>query len=143
MIATHELTLVDQPSTAEPMIILTMPAGAWQTVNALARQPRGEQSHRHLRRALASVSQMDTVLHAALLVRDGEVEGVSAHVQQDDAERALIAWLRQQPELWEGITIDDWEHLREAGLAPAELLESTTVMVPVDTGRGKTRGGHR
>lgn len=142
MAANPELVPVDVMPTAEPIVVMAIPAGAWQSITDLARHPGGEQYHRHLRRALDRVNQVDSVIHAVLLVRDGEVEGVSAHLHQGGAEAALTDWLRQQPELWPGITHDDWHHLCEAGLAPLELLGSTTMMLPVDTIRG-TGGRHR
>lgn len=143
MVANAELTPVDVMPPAEPIILMAMPAGAWQTINDLARQPRGDKNHLHLRRTLESTVQMDTVLHAALLVRDGEVVEVSLHTDESAAEAALTEWLREQPDLWAGVTLEDWHHLRESGLAPEGLAESTIMMLTVDTRRVRTEGGHR
>ena len=143
MVTAHEPIPVDTPSTVEPAVILTMPAGAWLALTDLASGSASDPTtRRRLRPITESVTQVDTIITAAVLVRDGEVEGVSAHVHQGDAERALTVWLRQQPELWEGITLDDWHHLREAGLVPEGLAESTIMMLPVDASRA-TGGGHR
>lgn len=142
MVANPELASVDVMPTAEPIVLVAVPLGAWRTMTDLAQNPQGDQSHRHLRRALASTVQMDSVLHAVVMVNGDAVE-ISLHTHESAAEAALVVWLQEQPDLWPGVTLDDWHHLREAGLAPAGLAESTIMMLTVDTRRVRTDGGHR
>ena len=136
MVALLGSTPTAATAAAEPTVLLAIPQGAWRAMMDLAQGTRTVgRTHHHLRAALDQITQVDCVLHAAVMVRSGEVQGLSAHTRRAGAERALLGWLREQPELWPGLTLDDWHHLLEAGLAPVELVESTTVMITVDVSR--------
>lgn len=144
MVATFEPTPAVRQPAAEPIVLMAIPAGAWLALTDLTKRSSPDhQTARHLRRALSSITQIDTVIHGAVMVRDSQIEGISAHTHRSGAEGALQNWLRQQPELWPGLTIDDWRHLLEAGLAPVELGESTTLMMPVDIRRFGKEGHDR
>ena len=143
MVALLERTPAVVRSAAEPTVILAIPAGAWLALTNLAQAAGTDRSTRwHLRRAVGSVTEIDGVLHVVVMVRDGEVQGLSAHARRSGADRALVGWLREQPELWPGLTLEDWLHLLEAGLAPEELMGSATVMMPVDVQRPGKGGRH-
>jgi hypothetical protein len=136
MVALLERTQAVVRSAAAPTVILAIPAGAWLALTNLAQAAGTDRSTRwHLRRAVGSVTEIDSVLHVAVMVRSGEVQGLSAHAHGSGAELALVGWLREQPELWPGLTLEDWQHLLEAGLAPEELVGSAIVMLPIDLTR--------
>lgn len=141
MVAAHELDPLTETDEAGATVVLTMPVAAWLALRGLADSPEADRTTRRpLRRALGSVTQVDSVVHAAVMVREGGIEDLSVHTHRSGAEAALVGWLRGQPELWEGLGYDDWIHMVGAGVAPAALIGSTTLTVPVGTARGGDGG---
>jgi len=131
-----ESTPTATAAAAEPTVLLAIPQGAWRAMMDLAQGARTDgQTHHHLRAALNQITQVDTLVHAAVMVDDDQVE-VSLHVHESAAAAALTAWLAGRIGVIPGPGMD-WQALLDGGLVPDDMMGSGVVMMPI----GLTRPG--
>jgi hypothetical protein len=137
-----ESTPTAATAAAEPTVLLAIPAGAWRAMVDLAQKTRTNgQTHHHLRAAVHQITQVDSVLHAAVMVDGDEVE-VSLYTDASAAGAALTGWLTGRIGVSPGPGLD-WRSLRDEGLLPEDMMGSRVVMLPVCLARPGEEGHRR
>jgi hypothetical protein len=142
MVATPEPTPALATPPSEPVVLLAIPQGAWRAMVDLAQGARTDgRTHHHLRAALNQITQVDCVLHTAVMVDGDEVE-VSLHSHAAAADAALTGWLADHIGIIPGPGLD-WRSLRDGGLLPEGMMGSRVALLPVDLTRPGEEGHRR
>jgi hypothetical protein len=129
-------------AVTQPTVILAIPVEAWRALTDLASRAGSDPMTRHhLRSVVGSVTMMDSVLCAVVMVNGDGVE-VSLHTHATAADAALTGRLADRIGIIPGPGLD-WRALRDGGLVPEDMMGSRVVMLSVDTARPGEEGHER